>query len=398
MTRRDDERHEQAKTIISAKPFVWRDASAIPARDFLFGVHYIREFVSGTAAPGGTGKSFLAQGEALSMASGQAFLGISCHDYGAGLNVWYWNLEDPHVEIERRFVAAALHHGIDTKQLEGRLYVNSGRDTPLVIASKVKDQVSIAAPVVEGLIDELRAKKIDVIIIDPFISSHAVPENDNAAIDAVVKSWGRIASQARCSVELVHHTKKMGGEAMTEESFRGAKSLVDGLRSGRVLHRMSEQDAVNLGIVDERRRYFYTMAEKQSLAPPAADRTWFRLSSLELINGDNVGVVEPWHPPNAFDGVTVSDLEAVQKLFRAGNYRESDQSTEWGGYAVADVLSIDVGPGLKAKERSPAQSAARAKVKQILRTWMANGQVATEERPDAKRNMRLFFVVPDGID
>lgn len=331
------------------------------------------------------------------MASGIPFLGVNCHAYAAGLNVWYWNLEDPLVEIERRFAAAAIHHGLDTAALADRLYVNSGRDTPLVTATKVKDHVNIATPVVDGLISELRAKKIDVIIIDPFISSHAVPENDNAAIDAVVKSWGRIASQAHCSVELVHHTKKMGGEAMTEESFRGAKSLVDGLRSGRVLHRMSEADAMNLG-VDERRRFFYTMAEKQSLAPPVTERTWFRLSSLELANGDNVGVVEPWQPPNAFDGVTVSDLEAVQKIFRAGAYRESDQSTDWGGYVVADTLSLDVGPGLKAKERSPAQNSARAKVKQILRTWIANGQIGTEERPDAKRNMRLFYVVPDGLD
>ena len=55
---------------LAATPFLWRDSALIPPRDFLFGTHFIRQFVSGTAAPGGTGKSFLIQGEALSMVSG----------------------------------------------------------------------------------------------------------------------------------------------------------------------------------------------------------------------------------------------------------------------------------------------------------------------------------------
>jgi RecA-family ATPase len=46
------------------------------------------------------------------------------------LKVWYWNLEDSMEEIERRFHAIFLHYGIKREEIEGQLFVNSGRDTP----------------------------------------------------------------------------------------------------------------------------------------------------------------------------------------------------------------------------------------------------------------------------
>jgi hypothetical protein len=252
--------------------------------------------------------------------------------------------------------------------------------------------------VVEDLISEIKSLAIDVLIVDPFISSHAVPENDNNAIDAVVKAWGRIAGEGNCAVELVHHTKKMNGEAMSEESFRGAKSLVDGLRSGRVLHRMSENDAATLGVANSRERYFYIKPEKQSMAPPADERDWFYLASVEIGNGDNVGAVEPWQAPNPFDDVTTEHLTQVQEMFRAGAWRQSDQATDWGGYAVATVLGLDAGAALKANQRSASQKAVRGRIKHILRTWEMNNAIGIETRQDGTRHMKAFYIVPEDAD
>lgn len=47
-----------------------------------------------------------------------------------------------------------------------------------------------------------------MIQVDPFVSSHAVNENGNNAIDAVVKTWARIAKECNCAVDLVHHSRK----------------------------------------------------------------------------------------------------------------------------------------------------------------------------------------------
>ena len=60
-----------------------------------------------------------------------------------------------------------------------------------------------------------KANKIDVIVVDPFVTTHRVNENDNASVERVAKSWSKIAEAANCSVMLVHHSRKTGGEAAT---------------------------------------------------------------------------------------------------------------------------------------------------------------------------------------
>ena len=69
----------------------------------------------------------------------------------------------------------------------------------------------IVRPVVDALVAEIIDKQIDVLIIDPFVSCHELPENDNTAQDMVVKEWGRVADRGNCAVHLVDHTRKMGG-------------------------------------------------------------------------------------------------------------------------------------------------------------------------------------------
>ena len=46
--------------------------------------------------------------------------------------------------------------------------------------------------------------EIYFVIIDPFVACHCVAENDNMAIDHVVKTWFKFARQEVASVELVH--------------------------------------------------------------------------------------------------------------------------------------------------------------------------------------------------
>ena len=56
------------------RPFKLIDGMALPPREFLFGKHYQRRTVSGTVAPGGTGKSSLVMVEAIAMATGRNLL------------------------------------------------------------------------------------------------------------------------------------------------------------------------------------------------------------------------------------------------------------------------------------------------------------------------------------
>lgn len=307
---------------IEPTPFRLRDPAQIPRREWIYGRHLIRRFMSVTIAPGGIGKSSLVISEALAMASGRDMLGQGAPDHP--LTVWTWNLEDPRDEIERRFAAACAHYGIGSAEIDGRLYVDSGRERGLCIGTTDRHGTTIHEPVIDALVDALVMRGIDVLVVDPFVSSHGVPESDNGAIDAVAKAWGRVAERADCAVELIHHARKLAGAEVTAESARGAVALVSAARSARVLNRMTDDEAARSG-VDEHRRYFRAFSDKANLAPPAEASDWYRLESVALANGDSVGVVAPWQWPDPMAEATAHDLLAVQRALAGQNAREHPQ-------------------------------------------------------------------------
>ncbi len=57
--------------LITATPFLLRNERDIPPREWLYGHHLIRGFVSLTIAPGGVGKTALLVLDSIAMASGQ---------------------------------------------------------------------------------------------------------------------------------------------------------------------------------------------------------------------------------------------------------------------------------------------------------------------------------------
>ena len=375
----DDGSIEPQRVSITATPFVWRDPATIPFREWLYGHHLIRRFVSLTAAPGAVGKTALTIVDALALATGRDLLGTKV--YGEPKRVWLFNLEDPREEIERRVVAAMIHYDIKPEDIGDRLFIDSGRDQGLCIARQDRNGAIVLEPVVDALVSALVDRRIDVLIVDPLVSSHAVSENDNGAVDAVAKAWGRVADRANCSIELVHHLKKLGDAEATAESARGAIALVAAARSVRVLNRMTRDEAEKAGL-ETHRGYFRAFDDKANLAPAPADSDWFRLESVQLPNGDNIGVVVPWQWPNAFDDVSVADLVAVQQAVDGKELRASPQSAEWVGRTVAAVLGWDI------DDKSD-----RSKVSSLLKTWIKNGALKEVEGQDAKRNRRKMVVV-----
>jgi hypothetical protein len=363
---------------IVATPFTWRAEAEIPRRMWLYGRHLLRRFVSVDVAAGGTGKSSVKIGEALAMSSGRDLYGTEIHD--GPLNVWLYNLEDPAEESERRIHATAKWFHISPDDLAERLFVDSGRDQRCVIATETEYGARIAQPVYEQIKAQLLERKIDALIIDPFVSSHEVSENDNRAIDAVVKAWGRLADECNCSINLVHHVRKGNGQESNADSARGAKALVDAARSVQVFNRMSPDEASLAGIAEDQRGfYFRVQNDKANLAPPDK-AAWYRMNNVSLDNGDQVGVACPWKWPELFEGISTRHLIAVQKAVAAGEWRADPRSPEWVGIAVGQVLDID-----------PEQ--ARKRISGLVKEWVGNGALEIVEKPDAKSMMRKFVVV-----
>tara|TARA_R100000501_G_scaffold16352_1_gene29696 strand:- start:9822 stop:11078 length:1257 start_codon:yes stop_codon:yes gene_type:complete len=373
-----------AEMKISATPFRWPNPATIPQRSWLYGRYFLRATVAAIIAPGGIGKTIFEIATALALASGKPFLGKQVWE--GPQRVWIWNLEDDATELERQITAAAIHHGISPADCGDRLLVDSAMEGQgLCTATEDDGGFKLLRPVYEAVVAELLNRKIDVLMIDPFVSSHQVDENANAKIDAITKEWARVAKRADCCVVLVHHTRKLAGVKVGAEASRGAKALTDATRSTLVLNRMDNEEAEGFGIVDdeERRRHFSVQDDKHNRTPPEkAD--WYRLASIWLGNGqdgrgDNIGVVEAWTPPHATDGINIKDLRAVYNAVADGAWRESVQSPDWVGYAIATALNID-----------GDDAASKARIKHLLKRWTGNLLVRVKRKDDARRE-RVFI-------
>lgn len=381
----------------TATPFEWVDPASIPRRPWVYGRHLIRQQVSVTVAPGGVGKSSLTIVEMLAMVTGRGLLG----DWTApDLTGWIYNLEDPRDEMQRRIAAAMLHYQIAPKEVLGRLYIDTGREQPLTMAEETPRGTRIITPVMDAMADEITARGIDVLVIDPFVSSHQVGESDNGAIDLVAKEWARLADRCNCAIELVHHTRKLNGEQASTEDSRGAVALLAAARSGRVLNRMSEALKEEFGIAADPSTYFAITRDKANLSPPGA-REWRRVVSVDLHNsdssgnvpnGDTVGVVEVWQVPDAFDGVTNDMARKVQTTIRARAEDELPRSnvraSDWVGHIVGDACDIDT-----------SDKAGKRRAGDIVNKWIKTGVLKEVEVRDARagRGVNAVTVGPNDM-
>jgi len=371
---------------LTATAYVWIDPNKIPERQWLYGRHLLRRYVSVTIAPGGIGKSRLLMGEALAMASGRDLFGQWVK---SGLKVWIWNLEDDKEELDRCVQAACKHHSITEADIAGNLYIDSGRQQELCTAIIGSNGIEVLQPVYDNITQELIERKIDVLIIDPFVSSHRVNENDNGMIDAVVKAWAKVADKANCAIELVHHTRKEGSGEITVDSARGGSAIMGAARDVRVLNRMSDQQAKDYGI-DNPRSYFRVGSDKSNFAPIEGAQ-WYQIESVDLLNdrqairGDSVGVCVKWSPPDPFDDITTAMFNSAMVRMSQNDCKYSPQANDWAGHAIADIIELD-----------SKTSQGKAFIKRILRQWEQNGAIKkVTKRCNKSREDKPFYEVQD---
>jgi hypothetical protein len=303
----------------------------IPRRGWLYGGHYIRQAATATVAPGGFGKTTLTIHEAIMMVA-------------AGLAVWYLSGEDPKVEIDRRIAAHCLHHQVDLKTFTGRLFVDDKTSFPLSIATAPRSGVvKFDDRSLMEFEHAILASEIDVVMLDPFIAFHTVAENDNGSIDAVTKRLAAIAQRTDSCVEISHHVRKpfQGQGTLTVDDARGGSALINAVRSGRVINRMTQGEAENAKVSNEERHFYIRVDRgKRNMAPPDK-ASWFHLVSKEIANGDSVQALEEWEFPKAAKP-TEADIIWLRMVMKGRPLGCNRNSADWIGEQLAEHFERDL--------------------------------------------------------
>lgn len=378
-----------ALSTLKPTPFSWVDPPSIPQREVLYGSHLYRKFVSVTVSPGGVGKSSLVMMEAICMAANEPKMGEAI--FGGPFRVWYWNGEDPQDENVRRVAAAALHHKITPESFSSRLWIDSGRDLQIKLASMARGELELNDDLFVQIEEALIERSIDVLIIDPLVSAHLVSENDNGAIDAIIKRLGRVAERAKCAIELVHHVRKpSSADAKVDvHDARGAGALIAGVRSARILNGMTEDEARDAGInPDDRFSYFQVDLGKSNLSKRDGRSKWRRVVGVGLGNGsdirgeDMIGVVEVYNKPASTGGFPDDAAIQAQRLAESRDtYRHWTSGPppgDWFGFAIARLFGMDDNQDRKA-------------IRRMIGTWLKSGVLTTREATNDQKNHVVYI-------
>lgn len=342
---------------------------ALPKREFLYGNHYIKDYLSVTVAPGGVGKSTLVMTEVLAMVTGRPLLGI---EPSKKSNVMYFNAEDPLEEIQRRIIALCQHYAIPQSDIGG-LMVGSGRLTEMILIAG--DEGLMNDALISQIADIIEENDIDLLVIDPLASVMTASESvDN--FRQLGKSLSALADKGNTSIELVHHTRKLNAntEATIEDS-RGGSSLVAACRSGRILRNMSKTEGENLGLDNYVDYFKIEPAGKNNLSRPLDKIQWYKKIGIQIPNDDWVAVIEKYEAPTAFDGISEQKCAMLWDAIKnEERYLMSHISTKRNDYKMsihefmADFLDMDIDAPI-----------IKTRLKTIIRTWLKSNVLAEKE-------------------
>lgn len=260
--------------------------SNIPHRQWLYGVDLLRGDITLLVSPGGAGKTSLALGMAVCIATGKAHLKAQIWG-GADLNSLYINAEDSGIEMRRRTLAFCQRHKITEREID-RLRI-AGTDAPQVRGlsflraagptSSALDQAGF-----KQLDSFLASMRPDLVVIDPLIALCGGGNvNDNAAMSLVMREIKYLSIKFNCAILVVHHTRK-GADLGTAEAISGASSIVNLARHAIMPVTMTDAEAKVFGILPSGRRQYFKVVDAKSNHAPLTDETWYKLESEGLPN------------------------------------------------------------------------------------------------------------------
>ena len=190
-------------------------------------------------AHGGTGKSLLALKASIHIALGLPILGANTN----GGKVAYMSLEDPEPVFRTRLYSIAnnMQDEVSPRMdelLQKLMFINRyGLATFMATANAGK---IVETKIPNDLISLLKNNDIKCLIVDTFVRTNSLNENDNSQMGLLLSLFEKIAKEAECAVILIHHQPKGAGNA--GYAARGASAITDNARSVLLLEKVSSKD------------------------------------------------------------------------------------------------------------------------------------------------------------
>jgi hypothetical protein len=282
--------------------------------------------------------------------------------------------EDGDTELRRRLRAARLRYGINGADIKGYLFCKAISSSDVKLAISI-DGRRAAGNLVATLSALIVKRQIDTLIVEPFVKTHSISENDNDAMDFVAGLLTDLAITHNIAAASAHHTRKGIVEPGNADSGRGASSLKDAARLVYTLSGMTPEDARNFSNVDasERRQHVRLDSGKVNLCP-AIDAQWYKIVGVELgnatklyPNGDNVQAIECWEP--ALPTMDQGDMAAI--------LTEIEQGMPDGGLYMYHHLATARGVWqVLMKHR---QDLNKEQARKIVKGWLERGIVYEDE-------------------
>jgi archaellum biogenesis ATPase FlaH len=318
----------------------------VPRRDFL---DYAGILPMGNvillSGDGGTGKSLLAMQLALACTTSSQWLNI---DVQQG-PVIYLSAEDDRKEVKIRMREICAAEGIDLSEAYNLHFIYmAGEDAVLAYE---KDGQMRPSPLYHRLDQSMAVLSPMVVTLDNLADTFAGNENNRSLAKQFIGLLRRLAIKHDCVIVLLSHPSLSGLNSGSGTS--GSTAWNNSVRSRLYLKRPDGLDAE-----DKDARVLEVMKANYGRV---GDRYELKWKDGRFIRST---------APNPWSRVAIDDVDKVKVLFASGRYRFNEQSLEWGGNAVADLLDLDIGQGLPKDERTPAQQRLRQDVRTYLAGWV----------------------------
>lgn len=360
-------RHDDDIVSLPVEPASVLAAGAIPVREFLDSANiFPHRNVALLGGDGGVGKSLLAMQLALSCTTGSTWLGLTVMQGP----VVYFSAEDDRDEIKIRLREISAAEGVDLEEAY-QLYpiYMAGEDAVLAFEKQGRLEVTKLFQRLRRTLEELNPV---LLILDNLADIFAGNENNRSLAKQFIGLLRGLAIEFDCVVLLLAHPSLAGLSAGTGTSGSTAWS-----NSVRVRLYLTKPESADADANDR------VLEVKKANYGPAGTKLHMKWAKGRLVRAEPVNVLDALH--------SAADFDHVAAKLSTNTWRVSEQSEDWGGFAVAEVLDIDAGRHLAAKDRSPEQEKNRSTCRRLLSVWVAAKTIGIVELKDSYRRPTKYY-------